>query len=103
MADISVKTDSELWKIDYAANGFGSWDDTFTSRGDAGAIPVSTDYDGDGMADLSVKVNWNGKWLIDYAYNGYGAWEGPTTSVNIYGDETEHPIIGKSILEKGIV
>jgi hypothetical protein len=72
--DISVKTDDGRWRIDYASNGFGTWDATYSGYGGSGSTPVPTDYDGDGRADLSTKSD-NGAWSIDYASNGFGAFD----------------------------
>jgi hypothetical protein len=52
----------------------GRWDFAYTGFGDASAIPVPADYDGDLKADLAVK-NSAGMWAIDYAANGFGAWD----------------------------
>src|SRR5262245_41410320 len=72
--DISVKTDGGLWRIDFAANGFGAWDATFSGYGGADAKPAPADYDGDGKTDLSTKSD-SGVWSIDYASNGFGAFD----------------------------
>lgn len=66
-ADISVKTDAQQWKIDYAANGFGTWDAIINGCGNQTSIPVPADYNGDGKADLSVKTN-TGDWLVTYSF-----------------------------------
>lgn len=73
-ADLSLKLDSGTWKIDYAWNGFGSWDRSVPSRGGPTAIPVPADYDGDGRADLAVRHD-SGLWQIDFASNGFGFWQ----------------------------
>src|SRR4029450_7655207 len=44
--------------------------------GGSDAHPVPADYDGDGRADVSVKVD-DGRWLIDYAAGGFGNWNRP--------------------------
>lgn len=72
--DISIKFDDGRWRIDYAANGFGAWDSTFTGYGGPDSIAVPADYDGDGKDDLSVKTN-AGNWSIDYASNGFGSFD----------------------------
>ena len=74
-ADFAIKDFSGAWAIDYANNGFGTYDVVYFGYGGQNNIPIPADYDGDGMADLSVKSNDNGTWLIDYAYNGYGTWD----------------------------
>jgi hypothetical protein len=73
-ADLSLKLDSGTWKIDYAANGFGSWDRIVPSRGGPTAVPVPADYDRDGRADLAVRHD-SGLWQIDFANNGFGFWQ----------------------------
>jgi hypothetical protein len=72
--DISLKQDSGDWSIDYAANGFGSWDETYAGFGAAYFRPLPGDYDGDCKADLSTKDD-DGTWYIDYAANGFGTWD----------------------------
>ena len=72
--DISIKFDDGRWRIDYASNGFGTWDATFTGYGGTDSIAVPADYDGDGKDDLSVKTN-AGNWSIDYASNGFGSFD----------------------------
>jgi len=72
--DIAIKFDDGRWRIDYAANGFGAWDATFTGYGGPDSIAVPADYDGDGKDDLSVKTN-AGNWSIDYASNGFGSFD----------------------------
>ena len=73
-ADVSIKADDGRWLIDYASNGFGSWDAIFSGYGGTASVAAPADYDGDGRADLSVKAN-NGNWSIDYASNGFGAFD----------------------------
>jgi hypothetical protein len=74
-ADLSLKLDSGTWKIDYAANGFGSWDLSVQGRGDPWSIPIPADYDGDGRADLAVRDNETGYWRIDYSKGGFQGWQ----------------------------
>ncbi|HEY7500439.1 MAG TPA: VCBS repeat-containing protein [Vicinamibacterales bacterium] len=74
-ADLSLKLDSGTWKIDYAANGFGSWDLSVPSRGGPWSIPIPADYDGDGKADLAVRDDETGFWRIDYSKGGFLGWQ----------------------------
>lgn len=73
-ADLSMKMDDGRWLIDYASNGFGAWDATFTGYGGTEAHAVPRDYDGDLIADLAVKTD-SGAWSIDYSSNGFGAFD----------------------------
>jgi hypothetical protein len=78
IADLAVKTDDGVWKIDYARNGFslnGSFDETHSGYGNADAQPVPADYDGDGIADLAVAGNSCDTWYMDYASDGFGHWD----------------------------
>jgi hypothetical protein len=70
MADLSVKTRSGDWHIDYAANGFGDWDTTYSGFGSALFGPVPADYDGDGKADFSTRDS--DRWYVDWSANGRG-------------------------------
>jgi hypothetical protein len=74
-ADISIKYDDGRWRIDYASNGFGSWDATYTGFGGPESIAAPADFDGDGRADLSAKNGGGGAWVIDYSSNGFGAFD----------------------------
>ena len=74
-ADISIKYDDGRWRIDYASNGFGSWDATYPGFGGAESIAAPADFDGDGRADLSAKNGGGGAWVIDYSSNGFGAFD----------------------------
>jgi hypothetical protein len=87
-ADLSVKADWGEWHIDYAANGFGTWDVNLFDYGPAEFVPAPADYDGDRKVDLSVKT-WGGAWYIDYAANGFGWWD---VVYFAYGPEGAHPV-----------
>jgi hypothetical protein len=78
--DMSLKGSNGIWYIDlcgdqtafFGVRGFGGrWDFAYPGYGDATAIPVPADYDGDGKADLAVK-DAHGMWGIDYARNHFG-------------------------------
>jgi hypothetical protein len=71
--DLALAEDDGQWSIDYAANGFGAWDETYFNDINA-SYAVPADYDGDGKTDRSYK-NVNGTWYIDYAANGFGEWD----------------------------
>jgi len=73
-ADLSLRDASGQWKIDFASNGFGAWDQSYAGYGGSESIPTPADYDGDGKTDLSVKDN-AGNWFIDYSSNGFGHWD----------------------------
>jgi hypothetical protein len=93
-ADLSIKLDGGTWRIDYAINGFGRWDQTVGWRGGPYSVPVPADYDGDGRADLAVKESygpWEGYWRVDYACNGFGTWD---LSVWGYGGRTTRAVPG---------
>lgn len=88
-ADLSMKMSDGNWRIDYAANGFGLWDATYSGYGGLDSIPVPADYDGDGKADLSVKTS-GGQWKIDYSANGFGAID---ATFNGYGSTENKPCV----------
>jgi len=92
-ADIALKQSNGVLKIDYAANGFGTWDVTTPAiYGNASAIAVPGDFDGDFRADISVKKS-DGSWAIDYAVNGFGSWDVPGFWDDLsFGDATWHPV-----------
>lgn len=83
-ADLSAKSDSGAgggtgsWRIDYAKDGYGAWNESYWGYGPSTAEPAAFDYDGDRKADLAVKTSW-GEWLINYAADNdppdqFGAW-----------------------------
>ncbi|MBK1898094.1 FG-GAP-like repeat-containing protein [Chryseobacterium paridis] len=68
--DLAVR-ENKVWKINYA-DALGhfdtAWDKTtLPEYGDNTTQPLPADYNGDGRADLSLKVNETGTWLIDYS------------------------------------
>src|SRR5688572_13510870 len=86
--DMSLKASNGIWYIDLCAGpstsfhgarlgrlGFGGrWDFAYPGYGDASALPVPADYDGDGVTDLAVK-DASGLWGIDHARNHFGTWD----------------------------
>nr|WP_321357258.1 M57 family metalloprotease [uncultured Draconibacterium sp.] len=88
ISDVCLKLDDGCWLIDYATNGFGSWDWTGHQYVGTNTHPLSADFDGDGKSDISIKVD-DGRWLIDYASNGFGAWDWTGYQ---YGNTDTHPL-----------
>lgn len=87
--DLAVKTDSGLWLIDYAIDGFGGWAPLINfNYGGSDAIPVPGYYDDDDMTDIAVKTD-SGQWRIDLAYNGFGSWDIDLTQ---YGGHEARPV-----------
>ncbi len=76
-ADLGMKINDGRWLIDYADNGFGSWDQYISSLTDVNkyAQPAPADFDGDRKADICVKNDLTATWNIDYAANGFGSWD----------------------------
>jgi len=80
-ADLAIKDTSGIWAIDYADNGFGTFDVYLTGYGFDDAVPWPADYDGDGRADLSVRsTDGTGAWFFDYSSDGFGKWNIPCGS-----------------------
>lgn len=78
-ADVSVQNTNGQWRIDYAANGFGSWDvQYFGGYVGGSAIPYAADITGDGKADLALRPD-DGRWLWDFSTDGFGALNQSTT------------------------
>jgi len=104
-ADVSVKYDfNGKWYIDYAADGFGSWNYISNSGvwGDSSYHAVPADYDGDGIVDLSTKGN-DGIWQIDYAAGGFGALDWSSNGHYVgYGDSSYHALNKKSIISNNL-
>ena len=74
LADIAVKQ-GDTWRLDYSSylyNGqpFGGWDYVSAKSPSNLATPTSADYDGDGRADIAIKLD-DGTFRIDLA--GVGA------------------------------
>jgi hypothetical protein len=72
--DAAVKGDDGVWRIDVAANGFGSWDQFVPGGGGATSAAAAADYEGDGRAGLSIRTAAQ-VWWIDHASNGLGLWD----------------------------
>ena len=76
-----VPSVSQRWIIQYACRkniNVGS-----------SADPSPADYDGDGIADLGMKID-DGRWLIDFANNGFGAWDQEIKTLT-YLSKQSHP------------
>jgi hypothetical protein len=88
--DLSTKANNGEWRIDFAANGFDSWDATFTGMGDNTSFYLSGDFNGDGKSDLSMKSP-GGEFYIDLAPS-FGNWDqihsgmGDNSSIYMVGD-----------------
>jgi hypothetical protein len=74
-ADIGIKADDQgRFNIDYAWNGFGTWDASYLGYGYYDTVGAPGDYDGDGLADFAIRSD-DGTWSIDYAANGFGSFD----------------------------
>jgi VCBS repeat protein len=83
-ADLAVKWDAGVgvWMIDFARPGvladeatrFEGYDVLYSNAGGTTARAVPADYDGDGKADLAVRVDC-GSWFVDDSIGGLGAWD----------------------------
>jgi hypothetical protein len=62
--------------------------DGFVIRKAADYGVAAADYDGDGRADLSIKLD-GGTWRIDYSANGFGQWDRTVLS---YGGPAATPV-----------
>ena len=104
-ADIAIKDSSGRWAIDYADNGFGSFDIERFGYGGANAKPFPADYDGDGRADMAIWAD--GTWYFDYARDGFNGWNKPCltgcpctapagagTGISGYGIAGDKPAVG---------
>jgi len=71
-----------VWMIDFARPGvladeakrFEGYDFLYSNAGGTTARAVPADYDGDGKADLAVRVDC-GSWFVDDSVGGLGAWD----------------------------
>ena len=87
LADLHIKA-GDQWKIDFAANGFGSWDRVLSGFG-VTSLPAPADYDGDGRTDLAVRSD-DGGWFIDLSANCLGdRWDRQYFG---YGGPVFHPV-----------
>jgi hypothetical protein len=82
------------WYLD--TNGNGIWDagvDTvYTSFGMSGDIPVTGDWNGNGVDEIGVLRN--GYWYIDF--NGNGSWEGASVDRRYtFGMAGDRPVAGR--------
>jgi hypothetical protein len=78
-------------------NGNGAWDGPATDRvsgfGIAGDLPVSGDWNGNGVAEIGVYRPSTSVYYRDY--NGNGNWDGPTTDrSSVFGINGDVPISG---------
>jgi hypothetical protein len=85
-----------LWYLDF--NGSGSWDGTPTDRtywhGFAGIVPVTGDWDGDGITEIGVYDSATALWYLDF--NGNGLWDGNSTDrLYWHGFSGATPVTGK--------
>jgi hypothetical protein len=78
-ADFSVKCSGTnpdgsvgTWFVDYASSPQDGWNVIRTGYGNASAIPVPADYDGDHRADFSSQGT--GMWFVDYAASPQDGW-----------------------------
>jgi flagellar hook assembly protein FlgD len=73
-----------VWYLDY--NGNGQWDGTPADRtawhGFSGVLPVTGDWNGDGMTEIGVYNPSDSVWYLDY--NGNGLWDGTPTDRNAW-------------------
>jgi hypothetical protein len=76
------------WYLDL--NGNGAWDGTPTDAlytfgaGISGAVPVTGDWNGTGIAKVGLFVPATGQWFLDT--NGNGAWDStPTDTLSSFG------------------
>jgi hypothetical protein len=93
-ADLSIRDASGMWAIDYADNGFGTWDEIRTNYGDGTTTTAyPADYDGDGRADLAVRTNDGlGAWFFDYSSDGFNGWNAPCSMCPCMAQSGGYPI-----------
>ena len=83
------------WYLDY--NGNGAWDGSETDRlytfGSTGDLPLSGDWDHDGLAEIGVFRPSTHTFYLDY--NGNGAWNGAGTDRQYsFGANGDRPVAG---------
>jgi hypothetical protein len=84
-----------VWFIDY--NGNGVWDGTPIDKtywhGFTGTIPVTGDWNGDGITEIGIYDPSSALWYVDY--NGNGSWDGtPTDRTYWHGFAGIVPVTG---------
>ena len=84
------------WYIDH--NGNGAWDgapaDRQYSFGDSGHVPVTGDWNGDGITEVGTFIPSTSTWYLDLSGNGY--WGGVPPDANaVFGYNGSAPLSGK--------
>ncbi len=86
------------WFLDRNANG--KWDGCskdlcVSSFGSSGDMPVSGDWNGNGVSKIGVFRPSTGEWFLDL--NGNGKWDGPSLDLYVpgYGQSGDVPVVGR--------
>jgi hypothetical protein len=81
-----------MWYCD--VDGNGAWDsppdDSYWFGGQAGAVPMVGDWNGDGKTEVGIYLN--GMWYLDA--NGDGTWDSGDQSFWFGGQAGAVPIVG---------